>query len=240
MEFEELKSYLVFEADKCQACADGLHAGRIAQNMDELLLAIRDNFRWLMRNKIINVEFLEAHFTHRELTDKYIYTQGTYDLYEIVRPVIVCGNGEIFAVNCLHVEAFDNSLVRTYEYCEVHAYDDALIYANDYTSVRASNNSNIKAFDNACIRAEDKSKILAYGHCRVYACDGSRVIASNYSTIIVYDSAHCEADEYSIVHNFSKNTMVIKSVNAIVINTGIISKSIDLLGEHIKVNRIEM
>ena len=85
--------------------------GLAAKNKADLLAAITDNWRWVLSAAcIIDIAFLEEHFTEEELTAADIYTKGRHIISNA--RAFACGSSTVTAYNSSTVTAYDSSYVE--------------------------------------------------------------------------------------------------------------------------------
>ena len=100
--FEEVKEELLQRAKKAGACENGYRMGIKAENKEDLLKVITQNWWWVFVSaKIVDARYLEENFTQDELNWAGIYTCGTH---EVKTTSFACGSAT--------VEAYDSATVK--------------------------------------------------------------------------------------------------------------------------------
>ena len=196
--FEEVKQIMLDRAKNADACTAGYGMGLRATNKAELLKAVTDNFIWVFKNKVVDADFLNEHFTPEELSQAGIYTAGRAEVNTIS---FACGSATVEAYGSATVEAYDSATVKAYDSATVKACDSATVKAYGSATVKACGSATVEAYDSATVKACDSATVKAYGS--AYLLD--------------YTETHTEPkDDVIIRHRWSGKVFVKKNAFEIV------------------------
>ena len=201
--FEQTKAEILLRAKNAGACQTGYKAGLEAQNAQELLKVITDNFYWAHNNRVIDAGFLADNFSKEELYNAGIVLSGKIKTTE--GRLYACDNASVEARDNASVEACDNASVEAYGHASVEACDNASVEARDNASVVACDNASVEACDNASVEACDNASVEAYGHASVEACDNASVEARDNASVVACDNASVEARDNAYVLDYTGN-----------------------------------
>ena len=185
--FEQTKAEILLRAKNAGACQTGYKAGLEAQNAQELLKVITDNFLWAHNNRVIDAHFLADNFSKEELDKAGIVPSGKIKTTE----------GRLYACGHASVEAWNNASVDACGHASVVAWNNASVDACGHASVEAWNNASVEAYDNASVEA--------YGNASVKACDNVSVIANGNASVVARDNASVEAYNNTYVLDYTGN-----------------------------------
>ena len=138
--FEELKKIILERAREAQACREQYGRAYMAENFQQLMEVVRDNFCWAVNNSVIDGALIDTYrdeFNAGRIWHNEDVTDG-------------------FLLAC------DNATVRAYGNATVEACDNATVRAYDNATVRACDNATVRAYDNATVRAYDSSYVTSY------------------------------------------------------------------------------
>ena len=147
--FEELKEDLLTRAKNAGACQRGYAMGLRSETKADLLIAITENWFWIIKKKkIVDAEYLEDNFTEEELLQAGIYIRGIHKV-----------KTSSFAFGSATVEAFGSATVEAFGSATVEAFGSATVKACDSATVKAFGSATVKAFGSATVEAFDNSYV---------------------------------------------------------------------------------
>ena len=206
--FEELKKIILERARNASACREQYGRAYRAENLEELMQVVRDNFWWACHNRVIDSDIVDAYrdefatgkIWHNEnITEGFLIASGsaTVEAYgnATVRAdgnatVRAYGSATVEADGNATVEAYCNATVEAYGNATVKASDSATVKASDSATVRADGNATVRAYGSATVRAYDSATVKAYGSATVEAYCNATVEAYGNATVRAYDSAY--------------------------------------------------
>ena len=150
--FEQTKAEILLRAKNVGACQTGYKAGLEAQNEQELLKVITDNFYWALNNRVIDAHFLANNFSKEELDKAGVVPSGETKTTE----------GRLYACGSASVEAYGNVSVVACGNVSVKAWNNASVEARDNASVVACGSASVEAWDNASVVACGNAYVLDY------------------------------------------------------------------------------
>lgn len=127
--FEQTKAEILRRAKDAGACQSGYKAGLEAQNAQELLKVITDNFLWAHNNRVIDASFLAHNFSKGDLDKAGIVLSGETKTTE--GRLYACGTASMEACGTASVVACGHASVEAYDHASVVARGNA--YVLDYT-----------------------------------------------------------------------------------------------------------
>ena len=101
--FEQTTAEILLRAKHAGACQTGYKAGLEAQNAQELLKVITDNFYWAHNNRVIDAHFLADNFSKEELDKAGIIPSG--ETKTTKGRLYACGNASVKAYGNASVQA---------------------------------------------------------------------------------------------------------------------------------------
>ena len=206
--FEQTKTEILRRAKNAGACQTGYKAGLEAQNEQELLKVITDNFYWALNNRVIDAHFLADNFSKEELDKAGIVPSGETKTTE----------GRLYACGSASVEACGHASVEAYGHASVKAFDNASVEARDNASVEACGHASVKAYGHASVEARDNASVEAYGHASVIANGTASVIARDNVSVVAYDNAYVldytgnirNPHDKAIIRDYNLNKIYVK------------------------------
>jgi hypothetical protein len=179
MDFQTFKTEITKRAKEAGACAEQYRRALAAENFEQLIKVITDNFTYSCENKIIDGPLLSEVGAEICKASNLFYNIST-------------GTGFLFTDSAT-VEAWDSATVRASGSATVEAWGSATVRASDSATVEASVSATVLASDSATVRASDSATVEAWGSATVRASDSATVRASDSATVEASDSATVEA-----------------------------------------------
>ena len=191
--FEELKKIILERAREAHACREQYGRAYMAENFQQLMEVVRDNFCWAVNNSVIDGALID---TYRDEFNagKIWHNEDVTDGF-----LLASGNST--------VRAYGNSTVRAHGNSTVEAYDNSTVRAHDNSTVRACDNATVRACDNSTVRACDNATVEACGNSTVRAYDNSTVEAYDNSYVTSYDMLQCKISDHAISRICKTNTI---------------------------------
>ena len=169
--FEQTKTEILRRAKNAGACQTGYKAGLEAQNEQELLKVITDNFYWALNNRVIDAHFLADNFSKEELDKAGIVPSGETKTTE--GRLYACGHASVEACGHASVDARDNASVEAYGHASVIANGTASVIARDNVSVVAYDNAYVLDYTGNIRNPHDKAIIRDYNLNKIYVKKGA-------------------------------------------------------------------
>ena len=182
--FEQTKAEILRRAKNAGACQTGYKAGLEAQNEQELLKVITDNFYWALNNRVIDAHFLADHFSKEDLDKAGIVLSGGIKTTE----------GRLYALG----------------HASVKAYDNASVIACGNASVEAYGNASVKAWNNASVEARDNASVVACGSASVEAWDNASMVACGNAYVLDYTGNIRNPHDMAIIRDYNLNKIYVK------------------------------
>ena len=223
--FKELKKTILERAHAAGACKEQYGRAYKADSLDSLMQVVRDNFRWVTSNKVIDGELIDNYrdefnagkIWHNESkAEGFVLASGnatvrasdnaTVRAYDNAT-VLASGNATVRAYNNATVEASNNATVRAYNNATVRAYDNATVEAYNNATVEASGNATVRDSDNATVRAYNNATVEASGNATVRASDNATVRAYNNAYIFSFSLKECRISDHAIYRITESNTI---------------------------------
>ena len=183
--FKELKKTILERAHAAGACKEQYGRAYKADSLDSLMQVVRDNFRWVTSNKVIDGELIDNY------RDEFNAGKIWHNESKAEGFVLASGNAT--------VRASDNATVR--------AYDNATVLASGNATVRAYNNATVRAYDNATVEAYNNATVEASGNATVRASDNATVRAYNNAYIFSFSLKECRISDHAIYRITESNTI---------------------------------
>ena len=161
--FEQTKAEILLRAKNAGACQTGYKAGLEAQNEQELLKVITDNFYWALNNRVIDAHFLANNFSKEELDKAGIVPSGETKTTE--GRLYACGNASVKAWNNVSVVACGNA--------SVEAWNNVSVVACGNASVEAYNNTYVLDYTGNIRNPHDMAIIRDYNQDKIYVKKGA-------------------------------------------------------------------
>ena len=199
--FEELKKIILERARNASACREQYGRAYRAENLEELMQVVRDNFWWACHNRVIDGDIVDAYrdefatgkIWHNEnITEGFLIASGS-------ATVEASGSATVEASGSATVEASGSATVIASGSATVKAYGSATVKASGSATVIASGSATVKASGSATVKAYDSATVKAYGSATVIASDSATVIASGSATVKAYGSATVKAYDSATV-----------------------------------------
>ena len=183
--FEELKKIILERARNASACREQYGRAYRAENLEELMQVVRDNFRWACNNRVIDSDIVDA-YRDEFATGKIWHNENITE-------------GFLIASGSATVIASDSATVI--------AYDSATVIASGSATVRAYGSATVIASDSATVIASDSATVRAYGSATVRASDSATVIASDSTYVCSYTVKECQLCDHAIYRIIESNTI---------------------------------
>jgi hypothetical protein len=219
MTFKELKTLLIDKATAENACYEGLLEGYEVKNKNELLQVIKKHYAWLDVKGLFGAEFLEKHFTKKQLIVNGIYTSGYHNVDYITGKIIVCGDAQLIGImKAATVKCFNKSKI------EVDGCGLAVLHNNTYGLIHgviwvvANEESQVKALNHCIVEAKNVSTVTSYDNAQIHAYNNSMVHAFDHSIVKMCNESQVIAHNYTFVENHTEHNPVIKNIGVIVRN----------------------
>ena len=174
--FEELKKIILERARNASACREQYGRAYRAENLEELMQVVRDNFWWACHNRVIDSDIVDA-YRDEFATGKIWHNENITE-------------GFLIASGSATVEAYGNATVRAYGNATVRAYGSATVRAYGSATVKASDSATVEAYGSATVEAYGSATVEAYGSATVEAYCNATVEAYGNATVRAYDSAY--------------------------------------------------
>ena len=215
--FEELKKIILERARNASACREQYGRAYRAENLEELMQVVRDNFWWACNNGVIDGDTVDAYrdefatgkIWHNEnITEGFLIASGS-------ATVKASGSATVEASGSATVKAYDSATVEAYGSATVEAYDSATVEAYGSATVEAYNRATVKAYDSATVEAYGSATVKAYGSATVKAYDSATVKAYGSATVKAYDSTYvcsytvkeCQISDHALYRIMESNTI---------------------------------
>ncbi len=181
--FEELKKIILERARNASACREQYGRAYRAENLEELMQVVRDNFWWACHNRVIDGDIVDAYrdefatgkIWHNEnITEGFLIASGSAS-------VIASDSATVIASDSATVKAYDNATVKAYDNATVEAYGNATVKAYDSATVEAYDSATVKASDSATVKAYDSTYVCSYTvkECQISDHAVYRIMESN-------------------------------------------------------------
>ena len=157
--FEELKKIILERAREAHACREQYGRAYMAENFQQLMEVVRDNFCWAVNNSVIDGALID---TYRDE-----FNAGKIWHNEDVTDGFLLASG--------------NATVRAYGNSTVEAYGNSTVEAYDNSTVRACGNATVRAYDNSTVEAYGNSYVTSYDmlQCKISDHAISRICKTN-------------------------------------------------------------
>ena len=215
--FEELKKIILERARNASACREQYGRAYRAENLEELMQVVRDNFWWACNNGVIDGDTVDAYrdefatgkIWHNEnITEGFLIASGSAS-------VIAYGSASVIAYDSASVIAYGSASVEAYGSASVKAYGSASVKAYGSASVKASDSASVIASDSASVIASDSASVEAYGSASVIASGSASVEAYGSASVKAYGSAYvcswsvkeCQLCDHAIYRIIESNTI---------------------------------
>ena len=149
--FEELKKIILERARNASACREQYGRAYRAENLEELMQVVRDNFWWACNNGVIDGDTVDA-YRDEFATGKIWHNENITEGF-----LIASGSASVIAYNSASVIAYDSASVIAYNSASVEAYDSASVIAYDSASVIAYDSASVIAYNSASVEAYDSA-----------------------------------------------------------------------------------
>ena len=127
--FEELKKIILERARNASACKEQYGRAYRADNLEELMQVVRDNFRWACNNGVIDGDTVDA-YRDEFATGKIWHNENITEGF-----LIASGSATVEASGSATVEAYDSATVEAYGSATVEASGSATAEAYDSATV---------------------------------------------------------------------------------------------------------
>lgn len=154
--FEELKKIILERARNASACREQYGRAYRAENLEELMQVVRDNFRWACNNRVIDGDTVDA-YRDEFATGKIWHNENITEGF-----LIASGSATVEASGSATVEAYGSATVEASDSATVRAYGSATVRAYDSATVKASDSATVKAYDSATVEAYDSTYVCSY------------------------------------------------------------------------------
>ena len=153
--FEELKKIILERARNASACREQYGRAYRAENLEELMQVVRDNFRWACNNRVIDSDIVDA-YRDEFATGKIWHNENITEGF-----LIASGSATVEASGSATVMAYDSATVMAYDSATVMAYGSATVKASDSTYVCSYTVKECQISDHAIYRII-KSNTIRY------------------------------------------------------------------------------
>ena len=157
--FEELKKIILERARNASACREQYGRAYRAENLEELMQVVRDNFWWACHNRVIDGDIVDA-YRDEFATGKIWHNENITE-------------GFLIASGSATVEASGSATVE--------ASGSATVIASGSATVKAYGSATVKAYDSATVKAYDSAYVCSWSVKECQLCDHAiyRIIESN-------------------------------------------------------------
>ena len=207
--FEELKKIILERAREAQACRKQYGRAYMAEDLQQLMEVVRDNFHWAVNNSVIDGDLIDTYrdeFNAGRIWHNEDVTEG-FLLANDNATVRAYDNATVIANDNATVIASGNATVRAYGNATVIAYDNATVRAYDNATVEANGNATVRAYGNATVRAYDNATVIANGNATVRAYDNATVEACGRAYVTSCDMIECKISDSAIWRIQETNTI---------------------------------
>ncbi|WP_390450900.1 hypothetical protein, partial [Chryseobacterium sp. Alg-005] len=169
--FKEIKEEILDRAKKAEACNGEYKRAHKAENYNELLKVVTDNFHFCCNNKIIDCELLSKIGTEI-CNENNLYSNVSVDkgfLLVDSATVEASGSATVEASGSATVEAWDSATVRAWGSATVEAWGSATVRAWGSATVGAWGSATVEASGSATVEAWDSATVRAWGSATVEA-----------------------------------------------------------------------
>ena len=191
--FEELKKIILERARNASACKEQYGRAYRADNLEELMQVVRDNFRWACNNGVIDGDTVDA-YRDEFATGKIWHNENITE-------------GFLIASGSATVEASGSATVEAYDSATVEAYDSATVEAYGSATVEASGSATVKAYDSATVMASGSATVEAYDSATVEAYDSATVEAYGSAYVCSYFVKECQISDHAVYRIMESNTI---------------------------------
>ena len=199
--FEELKKIILERARNASACKEQYSRAYRAENLEELMQVVRDNFRWACNNGVIDGDTVDA-YRDEFATGKIWHNENITE-------------GFLIASGSATVEASGSATVIASGSATVIAYGSATVEASGSATVEASGSATVEASGSATVIASGSATVIAYGSATVKASGSATVKAYDSATVRAYDSTYvwsytvkeCQISDHALYRIMESNTI---------------------------------
>ena len=191
--FEELKKIILERARNASACREQYGRAYRAENLEELMQVVRDNFWWACNNGVIDGDTVDA-YRDEFATGKIWHNENITEGF-----LIASGSATVKASGSATVEASGSATVKAYGSATVEAYGSATVKAYDSATVEAYGSATVKAYGSATVKAYDSATVKAYGSATVKAYDSTYVCS--------YTVKECQISDHALYRIMESNTI---------------------------------
>ncbi len=173
--FEELKKIILERARNAAACMGQYGRAYRAENLEELMQVVRDNFRWACNNRVIDSDIVDA-YRDEFATGKIWHNENITEGF-----LIASGSATVKASGSATVEAYESATVKASGSATVIAYGSATVIAYESATVIASGSATVKAYGSATVKAYGSAYVCSYSvkECQISDHAIYRIIESN-------------------------------------------------------------
>ena len=151
--FEELKKIILERARNASACREQYGRAYRAENLEELMQVVRDNFWWACNNGVIDGDTVDA-YRDEFATGKIWHNENITEGF-----LIASGSATVKASGSATVEASGSATVKAYDSATVEAYGSATVKAYDSTYVCSYTVKECQISDHALYRIMESNTI---------------------------------------------------------------------------------
>ena len=151
--FEELKKIILERARNASACKEQYGRAYRADNLEELMQVVRDNFWWACNNGVIDGDTVDA-YRDEFATGKIWHNENITEGF-----LIASGSATVEASGSATVEAYDSATVMASGSATVEAYDSATVEAYDSAYVCSWSVKECQLCDHAIYRIIESNTI---------------------------------------------------------------------------------
>ena len=144
--FEELKKIILERARNASACMEQYGRAYRAENLEELMQVVRDNFRWACNNRVIDSDIVDAYrdefatgkIWHNEnITEGFLIASGSATVIASgSATVIAYGSATVEASGSATVEASGSAYVCSWSVKECQLCDHAIYRIIESNTIR--------------------------------------------------------------------------------------------------------
>ncbi|RKT01059.1 hypothetical protein [Chryseobacterium defluvii] len=191
--FKEIKQEILDRAKNVDACNGEYKRAYKAENYEELLKVVTDNFNFCCNNKIIDCELLSRIGESICNENNLFYNVST-------------DKGFLLA---------DSATVRASGSATVEAWGSATVEAWGSATVRASGSATVEAWGSATVEASGSATVRASGSATVEAWGSATVEAWGSAYINSYNSIEHKISEKVILRYYYENRVVLADVESL-------------------------
>ena len=199
--FEELKKIILERARNASACKEEYGRAYRADNLEELMQVVRDNFWWACNNGVIDGDTVDA-YRDEFATGKIWHNENITEGF-----LIASGSASVIASGSASVIASGSASVIASGSASVEAYDSASVIASGSASVEAYGSASVKAYGSASVIASDSASVKAYGSASVIASDSASVEAYDSAYVCSYSVKECQISDHALYRIMESNTI---------------------------------